>query len=77
VANLVNDSNPEVTVDLTLHFHILSGGRDDFAKLNRNASAENLIQNRSVTFPPVSVQPVPWKMRLIPHRSCLAFFGHF
>ena len=31
-------------VDLTLHFYILSGGRDDFAMLNRNASAANPIQ---------------------------------
>ena len=30
--------------DLTLHFLILSGGRDDFVMLNRNASAANLIR---------------------------------
>jgi len=30
----------------------LNGGRDDFAKLNRNASAANLIQIRPATFPP-------------------------
>jgi len=39
-------------VNLTLHFHILSLDRDDFAKLNRNASAANLIQIRPATFPP-------------------------
>jgi len=39
-------------VDLTSHFPILSGGRDDFAMLNRNASAANLIQIRSATFSP-------------------------
>jgi len=39
-------------VDLTLHFHILSGDHDDFAMLNRNASAANLIQIRPATFPP-------------------------
>jgi len=33
-------------VDLTLHFHIFSGGRDDFAMLNRNASAAHLTQIR-------------------------------
>ena len=38
-------------VILTLHFQILSGGRDDFAKLNLNASATNLIQIRPATFP--------------------------
>jgi len=31
-------------VNLTLHFHVLSGVRDDLAKLNRKASAANLIQ---------------------------------
>jgi len=41
-------------VDLTLHFPILSGGRDDFAMLNRNASAANPIQIRPATFPPKS-----------------------
>jgi len=39
-------------VDSTLHCHILSGGRDDFANLNRNASAANLIQIRPTTFLP-------------------------
>jgi len=37
--------------DLTLHFLILSGGRDDFAMLNRNTSAANLIQIKPATFP--------------------------
>ena len=31
-------------VNLTLHLHFSCVGRDDFAKLNRNASAANLIQ---------------------------------
>jgi len=31
-------------VDLTLQFHISSGGRDDFATLNRNVLEANLIQ---------------------------------
>jgi len=39
-------------VDSTLHFYIFSVGRDDFAMLNRNASAANLIQIRPATFPP-------------------------
>ena len=39
-------------VNLTLYFHILGGGRDNLAKLNRNASAANLIQIRPATFPP-------------------------
>jgi len=39
-------------VDLTLHFPILNGGRDDFAMLNRNALAANLIQIRPTDFPP-------------------------
>jgi len=39
-------------VNLTLHFHISCEGRDDFAKLNRNASAANLIQISPATFPP-------------------------
>jgi len=39
-------------VGLTLHYLILSGGRDDFAMLNRNASAANLIQIMPATFPP-------------------------
>ena len=38
-------------VDLTLHFHISCVGRDDFAKLNRNASAANLIQISPAFFP--------------------------
>jgi len=42
----------EIIIDLTLHFHISCVGRDDFAKLNRNASAANLIQIRPSTFPP-------------------------
>jgi len=37
-------------VDLTLP--ISSGGRDDFATLNRNVSAANLFQIRPATFPP-------------------------
>ena len=40
------DSEREIIVDLTIHFHILGGGCDDFAMLNRNASAANLIQIR-------------------------------
>jgi len=35
---------------LTLFFPILSGGRDDFAMLNRNASATYLIQIIPATF---------------------------
>jgi len=42
----------EIRIDLTLHFHISCVGRDDFAKLNRNASAANLIQIRPATFLP-------------------------
>jgi len=39
-------------VDLTLLFHISCVGRDDFAKLHRNALAANLIQISPATFPP-------------------------
>jgi len=42
-------------VDLTLHCPILNGGRDDFAMLNRNALAANLIQIRPPTFLPSAV----------------------
>ena len=38
-------------IDLTLHFYISFGGRDDFATPKNNVSAENLIQIRPATFP--------------------------
>jgi len=39
--------------DLTLQFSHLSGGRDDFAMLNRNALAATLIHTSQATFPRV------------------------
>jgi len=50
VANTWINLKREIMVNLTLHFHISSGGRDDFAKLNRNASAANLIRIRPATY---------------------------
>jgi len=41
---------PENIIDLILHLDISWVGRDDFAKLNRNASAANLTQIRTATF---------------------------
>ena len=57
-------------VDLTLHFLISCGGRDDFSTLNRNASEANLIQIRPATFLPLSVQQL--EIVLLRYAFCVA-----